>query len=196
MDVLGCGDGGVGMRGGAVGGGADQQRVLGQRAAADLRCGRLPAGAARGEIGVGGDLAAGGVDHDAVAFVQQRDRPAARGFRRDVADHEAVGGAAEAAIGDQRHVVAEAAADQRGGDAEHLAHAGAAGRAFVADHDDVALDDVAGLHRGERLLLAFEHAGAAFEVAGALAGKLQDAAFRREVAVQDRVAAARLQRLR
>ena len=26
----------------------------------------------------------------------------------------------------------------RGGDAEHLAHAGAAARALVADHDDVA----------------------------------------------------------
>ena len=29
-------------------------------------------------------------------------------------------------------------ADERGGDGEHLAHPGAAGRALVADHDDVA----------------------------------------------------------
>ncbi len=56
--------------------------------------------------------------------------------------------------------------------------------------------DRAGLHRGERVFLALEHARAAFEVRRALAGQLQDAAFRREVAVQDRIAAARLERLR
>src|SRR6185312_6838159 len=88
FDFVRCGN----LSGGAVGSGADQQRVLGQRAAADLRCGRLPAGAAGGEVGVGGDLAAGRVDHNAIAFVQQRDRTAARRFGRDVADHEAVGG--------------------------------------------------------------------------------------------------------
>ena len=135
------------------------------------------------------------VDDDAVAFVQQRDRAAARGFRRDVADHEAVGGAAEAAVGDQRDVVAEAAADQRGGDAEHLAHAGAAGRTFVADHDHVAGLAIAPcLHGGERVLPRSRTRAPCLRSACALAGKFQDAAFRREIAVQDRVAAARLER--
>ena len=125
-----------------------------------------------------------------------RDRAAARGFGRDVADHEAVGGAAETAVGDQRDVVAQALADQRGGDRQHLAHAGAAGRAFEADHHDVAGDDPARLHRGERGFLGIEHARRAFEMLAAVAGELDDAAFRREVAVEDRIAAARLDRRR
>src|SRR6185437_9773763 len=56
------------LRGGAVRGGADQQRVLGQCATADLRRGCLPVGATCGEVGVGGDLAPRRIDHDAVAF--------------------------------------------------------------------------------------------------------------------------------
>ena len=42
---------------------------------------------------------------------------------RDVADHQAVRRAGEAAVGDQRDLVAEALADERGGDVQHLAHA-------------------------------------------------------------------------
>ena len=57
------------------------------------------------------------VDDDAIAVAQQRNRPAARGFGRDVADHKAVRGAAEPAIGDQRHVVTKAAAHDRRGHA-------------------------------------------------------------------------------
>ena len=45
----------------------------------------------------------------------------------DVAGHEAARGAGEAAVGEQRDVLAEARADERRGDGEHLAHAGAAG---------------------------------------------------------------------
>jgi len=44
--------------------------------------------------------------------------------RGDVADHQAAGGAGEAAVGDHRHRLAEALADDRRGDLEHLAHAG------------------------------------------------------------------------
>ena len=64
--------------------------------------------------------------------------PAVRRLRRDVPGHQPVGRAGEAAVGEQRDRVAEALADQRRGDGEHLAHAGAAARALVADHDDVA----------------------------------------------------------
>jgi hypothetical protein len=46
-----------------------------------------------------------------------------------VAHHQAVRRAREAAVGDQRHLVAEPLADERGGDVQHLAHAGAASRA-------------------------------------------------------------------
>ena len=40
-------------------------------------------------------------------------RPAVRRLRRDVADHEAVGRAREAPVGEERHRVAEARADDR-----------------------------------------------------------------------------------
>ena len=83
------------------------------------------------------------VDRDLVAFPDDRDRAAERGFRRDVADHQAVRAAAEAAVGEQRHGLAEALADERAGDVEHLLHPGSADRAFVADHDHVARVDLA-----------------------------------------------------
>ena len=62
----------------------------------------------------------------------------------DVADHQAAGRAGEAAVGDQRDALAEALADDRRRHLEHLPHAGAAGRALVADDDDVARVDLAG----------------------------------------------------
>ena len=55
-------------------------------------------------------------------------------------------------------IVAEATADQCGGHGEHLAHARAAGRAFVADHQHVAGLDRVRLHGGEGGFFAFEHA--------------------------------------
>ena len=67
------------------------------------------------------------VDDDRVAVAHERDRPAAERLRRDVADHQPVRRAGEAAVGDQRHLVAEALADERRRDVQHLAHAGAAG---------------------------------------------------------------------
>ena len=79
----------------------------------------------------------GDVEDDGVAVADGRDRAAARRLGRDVAGHEAVRGAGEAAVGEQRDGVAEALAHERGGDAEHLAHAGPAGGPLVADHDDV-----------------------------------------------------------
>jgi P-type E1-E2 ATPase len=48
------------------------------------------------------------------------------GLGGDVADHEAVAAAGEAAVGDERDVLAEALAHDGAGGAEHLAHAGAA----------------------------------------------------------------------
>ena len=89
------------------------------------------------------------VEDDRVAVAHGRDRAAARRLRRDVADHQAVRRAREAAVGDQRDLVAEALADERAGHVQHLAHAGAAGRALVADHDHVAGLDRARLDGGE-----------------------------------------------
>ena len=79
---------------------------------------------------------------------------------------------------------------------EHLAHAGAAGRALVADHDDVAR---AGSRRAVTAAIAASspsNTRAGPRVAAALvAGELHDAAVGREVAAQDREAAGRLERV-
>ena len=78
------------------------------------------------------------VDRDLVAVAQRGDRAALDRLGGDVADHQPAGGAGEAAVGEQRDLLAEALADDRRGHLEHLAHPGAAGGALVADHDHVA----------------------------------------------------------
>ena len=72
-----------------------------------------------------------------------------------MADHEAVGRAREAAVGDERAPRAEAAADERRAGTEHLGHARRALGPLVADHDDDARDDgrVPGHDRRVRVLL-------------------------------------------
>jgi hypothetical protein len=57
---------------------------------------------------------------------------------RDVADRQARGAAGEAAVGDQGAGLAQPLRFQVAGRIEHLLHAGAAARAFVADDDHVA----------------------------------------------------------
>src|SRR5829696_8069564 len=74
----------------------------------------------------------------------------------DMADAEAARRAREAPVGDQRHLLAHALAIKCGSGRQHLAHAGAALGAFIADHDHRALGDLALLDRREALLLAIE----------------------------------------
>ena len=85
----------------------------------------------------------------------RRRRPPAR-----CAHAEALRRAGEPAVGDQRDVLAEPGAGDRGGHGEHLRHPRRTLRAFVADHDHVARGDPAGRHRGERVLLGVERASA------------------------------------
>ena len=116
--------------------------------------------------------------------------PPCAGLRRDVADHQPVRGAREAAVGDQRDLVGEPLADERAGHVQHLAHAGPAGRALVADHDHVAGLDRPRLDRREAVLLGVEDARRAAVEEPLVAGELDDAAVGRERAAQDRDAAA------
>ena len=106
-----------------------------------------------------------------------------------------MGGTAETTVGNQRDIVAQALANQRRGHREHLAHAGTAGRAFETDRHDVAGVDFPRLHRGERGFLAVEHACRAGVFLAAVTGEFDNAAFGRQIAVQDRIAAARLDRV-
>ncbi len=137
------------------------------------------------------DAAAGDVDLDAIAFLDQADGAALGGFGRDVADGQAGGAAGETTIGDQGTGLAEPLGFEIAGGVEHLLHAGPALRAFVADDDHVAgLDAVAedGFDGG---LLAFEDARRAAEhEAGFIdPGGLDHAAVDGDVAEQHRQSA-------
>src|SRR3546814_16282128 len=81
-----------------------------------------------------------------------------------MADAEASRRAREAPVGDQRHLFAHALAVKRRRGRQHLAHAGAALRPFVADDDDRTFLDLTRLARGEAILLALEHMRRAAEL--------------------------------
>ena len=94
------------------------------------------------------------VDFDLVAGAHEADRAAGRGLGRDVSEGDARRAAGEAAVGDERALLAQAQALEVGGRVEHLLHAGSSLRPLVADHHYVA-----GLH------LAAEDALAALKAA-------------------------------
>src|SRR5262249_34471109 len=102
--------------------------------------------------------------------------------------------AGETPVGDEGDRVAEAVADEGPGDRQHLAHAGAAARALVANDDDVAGLNATGLHGGESRLLSVEDAGEPLVARAAGAGELDHATLGRERPAEDREAAARLER--
>ena len=125
----------------AFGGRRHQRAIFAEHTGRIPRRGRLPALHALLQLRCGNvhvEHARVRVDGDRVAFAHRRDRTAVERFRRHVRDHEAVGRAAEAAVGHQRHAVRKSRADDRAGHAEHLAHARSAARTFVADDHDVA----------------------------------------------------------
>ena len=76
-----------------------------------------------------------------------------------------------------------------GGDLQHLAHAGAALGAFVADDEHVVGLDLAGLDGGEAVFFGVEDARRAAMLEALVAGDLDDAAFGGEVALEDDEAA-------
>ena len=88
---------------------ADQLRVFPDRARIVVGLARLPGGAPCGEFGIRQhhiDAAVLGIDDDLVAIAQQTDRSADRSLRPDMADAEAARRTGEAAVGDQRDVLA------------------------------------------------------------------------------------------
>src|SRR4029078_9980190 len=89
-------------------------------------------------------------------------------------------------LGDRRAACAEPLADDRLRHVQHLAHAGAARGALVADAHDVALLKRACLDRGEAVLFGVEDARGAPVMRALVARELDDAALGGEVAVEDR----------
>ena len=120
------------------------------------------------------------IDDDLIALFHDADRPAQCRLRRHVPDHQPVRAAAEAAVGDERHVSDQALADKSGSDGKHLLHAGAADRSFEADDDHVAGTDALGAHGVVAGRLRVEYARRPAELAHLMAGQLDDAAIRRQ----------------
>src|SRR5262249_19562358 len=135
------------------------------------------------------------IDDDDVTFAQRGDGAARGGFGRDVADHQSARGATETPVGHQRHALAQATAFDGRRHAQHLAHSGAAFRAFVADHHDVAVFDLFARYGFHRVLLAFEDSRGAAMVRALVPRDLDDRAFGREVPFQDHKPAARFDRV-
>ena len=105
-------------------------------------------------------------------------------------------GAAEPAIGDERHIVADTLAHDGGRDVQHLAHSGATGRALIADDHHVAFLDGTGLDRGEGLLLAVEDTSGAAVQQALMASQFDHRTLGREIAAKDRQATGGLAILR
>src|ERR1044072_806810 len=120
---------------GAAGGRATRRCVLGHDAGPVEGVRRLVFGDALGDLLVGeGNVEATSVDveRDLVALADRCDRAALGRLGGDVADHQAAGGAGEAAIGNHGDALPQPLADDRGGDLEHLAHSRTAHRTLVA----------------------------------------------------------------
>src|SRR5262245_46703877 len=128
-----------------------------------------------------------GVKRNHVAVADERDGAAERGLRADMTDAKPTRGAGEAAVGDERHLVAHALAVKRRGRRQHLAHAGAAFGALVADDDDVAFFVALGADGGEGVLLAIEKEGGAEEFQYLHTGQFDVVAVGREVYLEHSV---------
>src|SRR5438477_12044774 len=93
-----------------------------------------------------------------------------------MADAETVRRAGEAAIGDQRDLLADPLTVECRRRRQHLAHSGSALRPLVADDDDVAFLVAPLIARLARVLLAIEAQRGALEAHGVHAGGLRDRA--------------------
>ena len=133
------------------------------------------------------------VEDDLVTLLDQGDGPAEGSLRCDMADHQAVGATREASIGQQRHGIAEAFADQRPGHAEHLLHSRATDGAFVANDDDVARLDLLRTNGVVAGSLGVEHPSGPSVMTPLMAGQLDNAAIGGQGAAQDRKSADRLE---
>ena len=111
-----------------------------------------------------------------------------------MADHESVGCARKAPVGDEGNGVTQATTLDRRRDAEHFPHSGTADRSFAADHDHVAGLDQSVRNGIESSLFVIVDLGRTFEAKLAVSGELHDAPFRRDIAVADPESAALLDR--
>src|SRR5262249_51518669 len=124
-----------------------------------------------------------GIDPNAVAVAYQRQRPADKGLRRNIADAHPARRTGEAPVGDQGNLLAHPLAVDKRGHPEHFAHAGTADRTFVADHQHLAGDIVAVADRFDTGLFVLEYPGRALKTQASQAGNLDDGTIGTEIAL-------------
>src|SRR3984893_19167099 len=93
--------------------------------------------------------------------------------------------ARKTAVGQKCNAVAQAGANQRRCNREHLAHSRAAFGPLIANYHDVSGLNAAVLHRLERGFFAIENASSTAEVLYVMTRDFHHAAFRSEIAFQD-----------
>ena len=121
-----------------------------------------------------------------VALAHGGDRAANCRFWSDVAGHQAASCAGETAVGEERHSFGKLGdARDGGGDEQHLAHARAALRAFIANDDNVVRLDLAGLDGVQSVFFGVEDARRAAMLQALVSGDLDDAAVGSEIAFED-----------
>ena len=130
------------------------------------------------------DPARSRVDAHPLAVADERDRPACHRLRRYVADAHAAGGAGEAAIGDERHLLPHALSINESGRPQHLAHPRTALRPLIADHQDLAFAVSAGADHRRAFFFALEHAGRSFVHKAGKPRELEERAVGRNVALE------------
>src|SRR3954453_10175143 len=140
---------------------ANQSRIFGEGAGTMTRRTRLPIVSASSEFLLVDQHIHPPVrciDPDPVTIAYQRQGTADEGLGRHIADAHSARGAGEPSIRDQGHLLAHALSVDQRGDAEHLAHAWAANRPFIADHKHLARLVVAVVNRCDTSFLVFEDA--------------------------------------
>ena len=112
-----------------------------------------------------------------------------------MADHKTMTAAGEAAIGDQRHLIAQATPHDGRGGGEHFTHARPTAGAFIANHYHVARHHCAVVNPLLGFFFGTEHPCRAGKVGAFLAGDLGHRAVRRQVAIENAQVTFRFQRL-
>src|ERR1039457_3217706 len=113
-----------------------------------------------------------------------------------MAHDKTVAAAGEPPVSDQRNVAADPLADNGARRTQHLAHARASFRSFIANHDDIARPNAPAQDALQRLLLGFEDPSRAIEAQALLARNLGDCALGSKISVEDHQVAIFLDRVR
>ena len=103
--------------------------------------------------------------------------------------------AGEAAVRNQRNILSQAGAHDRGCWSEHLGHAGTALRPFIADDNHVASLDFFALESVQHVFLGVVNSGRTREAQPFLTGNLCNRTLWRQISLQDLYVPRLLQRI-